>query len=166
MKLAEALARRADAQKRLEQLKDRAASSARYQEGEPPPEDAAELLALARSTVREVEWLVRAVNRTNAATELEPGFTVTDALARRDSLAAERAAVSATADAAQGHGYSGLRIGRQLRSELRWVTDLRVSDLRAEADGLAQQYRDLDTRIQAANWTTELLEPPGESMEE
>lgn len=38
MKLAEALALRADAQKRLAQLQSRAVSSARYQEGEEPIE--------------------------------------------------------------------------------------------------------------------------------
>jgi len=38
MKLAEALALRADAQRRLAQLQSRAVSSARYQEGEEPIE--------------------------------------------------------------------------------------------------------------------------------
>ena len=45
MKLAEALALRSDAQKRLAQLQGRAVASARSQEGEEPPERAEELLA-------------------------------------------------------------------------------------------------------------------------
>lgn len=40
MKLAEALALRADAARRAEQLRARIAASARYQEGETPAEDA------------------------------------------------------------------------------------------------------------------------------
>ena len=40
MKLAEALALRADTQKRFEQVRSRVQSSARYQEGEEPAEDA------------------------------------------------------------------------------------------------------------------------------
>ncbi|MBA2953776.1 hypothetical protein GON03_05565 [Nocardioides sp. MAH-18] len=159
MKLAEALALRADAQKRLEQLKERATSSARYQEGEEPAENAGELLAQARSVAGEIERFVRAVNRTNAATELDPGFTITDALAHREALAAERAAVAAVADAAQGRSRYGMS-GRQLRSELRWITDLEVGDLRAEADRLARDRRGLETRIQEANWTTELIDEP------
>ena len=44
MKLAEALALRADAAQRAEQLRARVTASARYQEGETPAEDAAALL--------------------------------------------------------------------------------------------------------------------------
>lgn len=45
---------------------------------------------------------------------------------------------------------------RQLRSELRLVTDVPARELRAEADELARDYRELDVRIQEADWTTEL----------
>jgi len=66
MKLAEALALRADAQKRLAQLQARATAAARYQEGEEPPEDAAALLADGRELTDEIESLIRRINRTNA----------------------------------------------------------------------------------------------------
>lgn len=156
MKLAEALALRADAQKRLEQLKARATAAARYQEGEPPAEDAAALLTRAAEVVDEIEDLVRRINRTNAATELEPGMTLTDAIARRDALASRRRLTAAVADAAvgeSGHGWA-----RQLRSELRYVTDLPVRDLRDRADRLAREHRELDTRLQAANWAVDVLD--------
>ncbi|HET7488593.1 MAG TPA: DIP1984 family protein [Acidimicrobiales bacterium] len=160
MKLAEALSLRSDAQKRLAQLVARAAASARYQEGEHPAEDANALLAQARVLVDEAEDLVRRVNRTNAATELEPGFTITDAIARRDALAQRRRLVTAVADAAAGQHEPGTAMwaARQLRSELRQVTDVPVADLRREADDLARQHRELDVRIQEANWAVELAE--------
>ena len=44
MKLAEALANRADLQRRVEQMRTRLQRSARVQEGESPPEDPRELL--------------------------------------------------------------------------------------------------------------------------
>ena len=44
VKLAEALAERAAATRRVEQLRARIVASARHQEGETPPEDAAGLL--------------------------------------------------------------------------------------------------------------------------
>lgn len=44
MKLAEALSLRANAARRIEQLRSRIVSNARYQEGEEPAEDAAALL--------------------------------------------------------------------------------------------------------------------------
>src|SRR5262245_16616422 len=102
MLLAEALALRADAQKRLAQLRSRAVTSARYQEGEEPIERSTELLADARAATDEIETLIRRINRTNAATELEPGLTITDAIAHRDALALRRKLVTSVADAAAG----------------------------------------------------------------
>ena len=156
MKLAEALALRGDAQKRLAQLQARAVSVARYQEGEAPPESAMELLAQAREVTGQIEDLIRRINRTNAATELEPGVTITDAIARRDVLALRRKLVSAVADAASGQSSHEVGWARQLRSELRQLTDVPVAELRREADDLARQYRELDMRIQEANWTSEV----------
>jgi hypothetical protein len=156
MKLAEALALRSDAQKRSAQLESRAIASARYQEGEQPSESAADLLAEARAVTDEVEALVRRINRTNAATELEPGVTITDAIARRDALARHRKLLAGVADAAAGGG--GGRMWRQLRSELREVTDLPVGELRREADDVSRQCRELDVRLQQANWATDLVD--------
>ena len=157
MKLAEALVLRADAQKRLEQLVARATATARYQEGEPPVEDPGELLAQARTTVDEIEILVRRINRTNCATLLPSGQTITDAIARRDALKSRRRLESAIADAATGRD-SGFGFARGLRSELRYVTDLPVAALREEADRTALELRNLDTEIQQANWNTELID--------
>jgi hypothetical protein len=52
VKVAEALALRADAARRVEQLRARVAASARYQEGEAPAEDPAVLLAEAGENPR------------------------------------------------------------------------------------------------------------------
>src|SRR6202050_4087195 len=58
MKLAEGLALRADAARRVEQLRARIVASARYQEGEEPPEDAAALLAEGGVALGVLEGLV------------------------------------------------------------------------------------------------------------
>ena len=158
MKLAEALALRSDAQKRLAQLQDRATSVARYQEGEEPVEDPVALLADARAVCDEIEGLITRINRTNAATDIEPGVTITDAIARRDVLGLRRRLVVAVADSAAGKDGNHNAWARQLRSELRELTDVPVSELRREADDLARQHRELDMQIQAANWTTEVVE--------
>lgn len=117
----------------------------------------ATLHAEAQAVVDEIEGLVRRINRTNAATELEPGVTITDAIARRDALAAKHKLASALADAAVGSRDRSWG-ARQLRSELRDVTDLAVPELRREADRIARDHRTLDTRLQAANWSTDLAE--------
>ena len=87
MKLAEALALRADAARRAEQLRSRVTGSARFQEGETPAEDAAALLTEGGTVLDELESLIRRINRTNAVT-MVGGATLTDALARRDVLRA------------------------------------------------------------------------------
>jgi hypothetical protein len=153
MKLAEALALRADASRRAEQLRARVAGSARYQEGETPAEDAAALLTEAGEVLSELESLIRRINRTNAATPVEGGGTLTDALARRDVLRLRHSIVTTAADAAAGDGQRGFR---QLRSELRMIPALPVADLRRQADDLARQLREVDTLIQRTNWEVDL----------
>ncbi|MER7283085.1 DIP1984 family protein [Dactylosporangium sp. NPDC000244] len=154
MKLAEALALRAAAVRRVEQLRARIAASARYQEGEPPVEDAAALLADAGETLGELEGLIRRINRTNATVEVEGG-TLTDALARRDVLRMRHAVVTGAAQAAAGDAQRG---HRQLRSELKMIVALPVADLRREADDLARRLREVDTLIQRTNWEADLLD--------
>src|ERR1700733_8979251 len=156
MKLAEGLALRADAARRMEQLRARIVASARDQEGEEPPEDAAALLAEAGVALDDLEGLIRRVNRTNAAAQIGAGETITDALARRDVLRLRHAVVTAAADAAAGRSQGG--IGRQLRSELKMLAALPVAQLRAQADGIARELRELDIRIQRSNWEVDLLD--------
>jgi hypothetical protein len=156
VKLAEALALRADATRRIEQLRTRIVANARFQEGEEPAEDAQALLAEAGAVLDELEDLIRRINRTNAATRIGPEDTITDALARRDVLRTRHSVVTAAADAAVGRSQAGM--GRQLRSELKMLAALPVALLRGQADDLARQIRELDVRIQQSNWEFDLME--------
>ncbi|GAB3107079.1 DIP1984 family protein [Streptomyces calidiresistens] len=156
MKLAEALAERAEATRRVEQLRSRVMGNARYQEGETPAEDAAGLLAEADEVSGRLETLIRRINRTNAAVRMEDGGTLSDALAHRDVLRLRHSVVTAAADAAAGTGERGY--GRQLRSELLMLSALPVAELRARADVLAREIRGVDVRIQRTNWEVDLLE--------
>lgn len=156
MKLAEGLALRADAVRRVERLRARIVASARYQEGEDPPEDAGALLAEASEALDELETLIQRINRTNAAAHIGDDGTLTDALARRDVLRLRHAVLTAAADAAAGRSQGGMT--RQLRSELRMLAALPIVQLRAEADQIARELRELDVRIQGFNWEVDLLD--------
>jgi hypothetical protein len=155
MKLAEALALRAEAARRIEQLRGRIVANARYQEGEEPAEDAASLLAQTGEACTELESLIRRINRTNASARLGAG-TITDAIARRDVLKTRHSVITAAADAAatRDRGWSA----RQLRSELTYISALPVAELRAQADDAARRIRELDTDIQRTNWEVDLLD--------
>jgi hypothetical protein len=78
MKLAEALAERAAATRRVEQPRARIVASARHQEGETPAEDAAALLAEAGTVLDELETLIRRINHTNATVPIGDDGTLTD----------------------------------------------------------------------------------------
>src|SRR5215831_16732968 len=145
MKIAEALLLRADLQKRLEQLKQRLVKNARIQEGDTPEEDPAELEKLAR----ELTVLIQRINRTNAASPFGDG-TLADSLAERDVLKIRYNAYRELANAASTSQ------SRTTRSEVKFISTVSVAATQRKADDLAREYRELDTRIQEADWLTTL----------
>ena len=158
MKLAEALTARADLQRRIEQLRARIVANARYQEGEEPAEDAAALIVEADAALTQLRDLIRRINATNARLDLGADGTMTDALAARDVLRLRHSVLTDAAAAASGSNDQYLR---QMRSELRQVSALLVGQLRSRADAVAQELRELDNRIQQANWANDLEEESG-----
>jgi hypothetical protein len=152
MKLAEALILRADAQKRIEQVKVRLLRNAKVQEGDAPAENPRDLIQELEGVAAELTRLIRQINRTNTQTALADGTTVSDALALRDVLGKQYAvyrdlAATATVDQTR---YS--------RSEVKFVSTVDVAAIQRRADDLARQHRELDATIQAANWATDLVE--------
>lgn len=150
MLLAEALAHRADLNARMSQLAARAVNNARLQEGDEPVEDPAALLAEHERLTDELAELVTAINRTNLAVEINSGVTMTAALARRDRLRTLHRVRTSVADAASQ------RQDRFTRSEVKFVAAVDVAPLRRSADDAARALRELDTRIQEVNWTSQL----------
>jgi hypothetical protein len=151
VKLAEALARRADLQKRVEQMRGRLQQSALVQEGESPPEDPEELLRESDGMLVELEDLVGRINRTNLEATLADGRTLTAALAERDALALRYGLLGGLVRMASE------RVPRYGRNEIRTLSTVDVGEKRREMDQLALSRRDLDTRLQQANWTTDLV---------
>ncbi|KPV52932.1 hypothetical protein SE17_12570 [Kouleothrix aurantiaca] len=152
MKLAEALMLRADYQKRAEQLKQRLNQNAKVQEGDTPAENPADLLAELERIAGDLVSLIQRINRTNSATLLEGAQTLADALAERDVLQLRLGAYRELAQAAS------ITPTRATRSEVKFHSTVNVGEVQQEADRLAKAYRELDARIQAANWLTEVLE--------
>ncbi len=152
MKLAEALILRSDLQKRLAQLKQRMLRNAMVQEGDEPSEDPELLIAAFEEDAAQLERLIRQVNRTNLSVDIEAGMTLTDALARRDTL---RVRADAYRELAQAASISQ---ARHLRSEIKFVSAIDVRAVQKRADALARELRELDAQVQAANWKYDLME--------
>lgn len=156
MIVGEALTRRSDLQKRVEQLQERLRGSVLVQEGDEPPESPEELLAEFGSVCDELQRLIAQINHTNAGTKLGSGETVTEALAQRDLLGVRQGGLRAAVRAATKDSPGGLL--RYSRSEIRMVRQISVSELQGQIDELAKRQRELDTELQAHNWTTPLIE--------
>ncbi|MCI0489833.1 MAG: DIP1984 family protein [Blastocatellia bacterium] len=152
MKLAEALILRADYQKRIEQLKHRLLRNAKIQEGDEPAENPATLIEELESISKELLKLIQRINSTNAATELGEGLTVSDAIAVRDMLKLRHAIYRDLAQAAT------VTQDRYTKSEVKFESTVKVAEIQKRADQLAREHRELDARIQEANWRTELIE--------
>lgn len=156
MIVGEALNRRADLQRRIAQLQERLRTNVVAQEGEAPAEDPAALIEELEAACDALGGLIGRINHTNAESRLATGETVTEALARRDVLGWRQDGLRAAVKAAANDGQQG--IFRYSRSEIRMVRQVSVRELQARIDELARRRRELDSELQAHNWTTHLLE--------
>jgi hypothetical protein len=108
-------------------------------------------LAEVERLLNQLNDLIARINRTNIQTTIETGMTLTEALAQRDVLRLRYCILKSAADTASQ------RSNRYSLSEIRNVALVDVGALRQQTDSLAQQHRELDTAIQAANWSTDLV---------
>jgi hypothetical protein len=152
MKLAEALIKRSDLQKYVKQYKHRLAKCATVQEGLDPVEDPQKLVAKAEQAIAELERLVCRISRTNALTVFADGLTLADAVVRRDMLMVRHLLHFDLAEAAT------VSESRYSQREIRTVPAIDVLATRRAGDNLAREFRELDTKIQALNWTVDLVE--------
>ncbi len=150
MKLAEALIQRGDLQKRIEQLRSRLERSARIFEGDTIPEEPTELFEELEQLISAFGRLVARINRTNSTTPFDETRTISDGLAERDALMLHRQILE-----------DSIRAATEMRAynvQIKSHSTFNVQEVQAKIDVLSRQYRELDTRIQGLNWTTELSE--------
>ncbi|ANV85838.1 hypothetical protein AWQ21_15005 (plasmid) [Picosynechococcus sp. PCC 7003] len=152
MKLAEALILRADSQTKISQLRQRLVKVAKVQEGEEPPENPKDLLRQLDEIFIQLETLIQCINRTNSQADFGEGLTLADALAKRDVLAMRYQALNKLVNAS-----SDLQ-DRYSRTEIKMCSTVNVVKMQTKLDGVAKQYRELDTQIQSLNWQVDLLE--------
>jgi hypothetical protein len=150
MKLAEALLLRSDLQKKIASLRDRIVSNAVVQQGDKPHEKPAELMKQAVGALGDLEELVTKINRTNLKAKLPDGRSLTEAIAHRDTLAAQHALYIAAI------AGSKKEPDRYSAREIKWVATLEVAKLQKQADDLAKKLRELNGHIQKTNWSADL----------
>ena len=150
MKLATALTQRSDLQAKISELSVRLNNNAKVQDGEEPAENPDVLLKELDSCLKQLEELIARINLTNS-TAKAGDLTITELLAKRDVLS-QRISIERTFldNASQ-------RVSRYSKAEILIKSTVKVSELQKKVDGMSKQLRELDERIQEANWTTELI---------
>lgn len=149
MKLAEALNLRADLKIRIKQLKERLIANSKVQEGDVPSENPEELLKELKGNLEQLEDLIKKINMTNSSTVVD-GETLTDLIAKRDVLTME---ISIKREFL---GSASEKINRYSNNEIKILSTIDVGKKQKEIDKLSKKLRELDTKIQGLNWTTEL----------
>ena len=149
MKLAEMLNERKVVKEEIRKIKERLYLSAKVQEGdarlvESPEELKIKLIIL----FEKLQTLIVKINRTNIKTQVD-GKSLMELIAERDKNIEIAEAL---------HGLAGNatpRPERFSRKEIRYVPTVDIQEIRKEADSYSQMAREIDNKIQAANWNSE-----------
>ena len=151
MKLAQALILRADTQKRLEQLKGRLLDNAKMQENERPSEDPKLLLKELDRLSDELFRLILAINLTNSSAKFE-NVSLTEMIAKKDTLSQKASVLREFAKSASQ------KVDLYSNREIKILSSVDVAMLQKQIDELSKEIRELDMKLQEANWQVDLVE--------
>ena len=149
MKLAEALNQRADLQKRIAQLKERLNNNVKVQEGDSPAEDPKDLFIELDASIAQLKDIIFRINKTNLETTVD-GRSLTDIIAEKDTLSLKISTLREVLENAN------VRSDRYSRNEIKFVRTIEIGKLQKQIDDLSKELRELDVKLQQANWSTEL----------
>ena len=150
MKLAEALSIRKDLQKRIQQLEQRIKSNVKVQEDDEPLEDPNELMKELHCCLIQLEEIIGRINLTNINTKNAEGLSITQLIAKKDTLTTRIAILRNIYSEATNikNRYSS--------SEIRMECVIDVKQLSKQIDDYSGRLRKLDIEIQSLNFLTEL----------
>ena len=151
MKLAEALSIRKDLQKRIKYLEERIKSNVKVQEDDEPLEDPKELMKELHSCLIQLEELIGRINFTNINTKNAEGQTLTELMAKKDTLTM-RVSILRIIDSAATN-----MVSRYSASEIRQECVIDVKQLSKQIDDYSSRLRKLDIEIQGLNFLTDLM---------
>ena len=151
MKLAQALILRSDTQKRIEQLKVRLLSNAKTQENESPSEDPKILLKELDKLTSELFTLICSINLTNSSAKFD-SISLTEMIAKKDALTLKVNVLREFATSASQ------KVDLYSNSEIKILSTVDVAALQKQVDALSKEIRELEMKLQEANWAVDLVE--------
>jgi len=153
MKLGEALTLRKHLDNKVTELRNLLADCVTVQEGNEPAEKPETLMRELDECLNQLEHCIYSINVTNMRTTDENGKTMTKLLAERDILKKRIGVLNNTF-----RTVTSIETTRYSRTEIKTVVTIDQKNLRSQINRLSQQYRQLDTKIQAMNFTCDLAE--------
>lgn len=150
MKLAQALIIRGDLQMKISELSHRLSNNATKQEGEKPAEDPKLLLKELDTTLDELENLITKINLTNAQSKIKD-TSLTQLLAKKEILSKKITILNEFINQASSLS------NRASKTEIKILSTVDVTPLRAQSNRLSKELRELDMLIQESNWNLELI---------
>ena len=150
MKLAEALSILKDLQERIQQLEKRIENNVKVQEGDEPLEDPNELMKELHSCLKQLEELIGRINHTNINTKNAEGLSITQLIAKKDTLTMRIGILRNIYSEATG------TLSRYSRTEIRQECVIDVKQLSKQIDDCSSRLQKIDMEIQGLNFLTEL----------
>ncbi|MDE5584261.1 MAG: DIP1984 family protein [Ruminococcus sp.] len=151
MKLAEALALRAEMKNKINNIHSRLLQNAKVQEGEKPAENPYTLIEELNSVSDEMARLIRNINYTNCMT-VEDGVSLSDIIAEKEVLQKK---ISVLRNFLLN---AGTLVDRYSKKEIKIYSTVDVVELQKKVDAMSKHLRELDMNIQRINWTVDLIE--------
>ena len=150
MKLAAALLERADLQRRNSEISGRLNNNAKVQEGARPHEDPKVLIRELDQNFIRLEELISRINHTNDMSEID-GISLTTLLAKRDCIKKKLGILRDFLNNASAP------VSRYSLKEIMIYSTVEVAALQKTVDLLAKELREVDEKIQEANWIIDLI---------
>lgn len=150
MKLAEALIKRRDLDTAIANLNLSLQENVKVIEGTKPFEDPLELVEILNNIINEQAKLIQRINKTNNSTFIDDNSTLDELLTIREQFKRRHKILN---DAFK-NAFSYTRN----YDNIKYVKAVDMQILKSKISDAAKDFRKLDNKIQAINWSTELLQ--------
>ncbi|OEJ15306.1 hypothetical protein BFL38_13465 [Brachyspira hampsonii] len=150
MKLGEALLKKDEYIKKIDNLKKRVKNNVVVKEDNENNEDPNDLIKEYIETNNELSDLIVKISNKEHTTKLEIGVSISEAIDIRDKLSREMDIYKSVLKEVNSKDF------RTAKNEVKMTVLVNVKEMQKEFDKLSKAFNDIDIMIQSANWNTDL----------
>ncbi|WP_295153758.1 DIP1984 family protein [uncultured Brachyspira sp.] len=150
MKLGEALLKKDEYIKKIDNLKKRVKNNILINEDNENNEEPNDLIKEYIEVNNELSDLIMKINNKEHSAKLEIGVSISEAINIRDKLSREMDIYKTILKEVNSKSY------REAKNENKMTVLINVKEIQNEFDKLSKAYNDIDIMIQSSNWNTDL----------